>query len=347
MIGRWKDILPHIKSAVSILVIVAILWFVPSGYVLNMPGSAVDVAPMIVIDGEEATSGQGVMLTTVFTREANLAVALFGLLYPRAELRPRTVYLREGEDFDQYFERTRLMMLESQNVAKYVALREAGFEARIEGDGVEVVSLSQTSPSVGKLVPGDVVVAAGGVETIITDDLLAVVAQYSPGDELDLVFEREGQTQEITVVLMSADDDPQRALIGIGVVTNNPRYVFPRDIDIDAGAIGGPSAGLAFTLELIDRLLPDDPLPADVRVACTGTVNARAEVGSVGGVPLKVWAAQRAGADLFIVPRANYQDALDVGADIKVVPVDTVKDAVNAVREHSSEGAGAALGRVA
>lgn len=347
MMDRYKDALPHIKTALVILAIAAILWFVPSGYVLNMPGSAVDVAPMIVIEGEESSGERGVMLTTVVTREANLTLALFGLVYPQAELRPRTSYLREGEDFEQYFERTRQMMLESQNVAKFVALREAGFEARIDGDGVEVVSVSADSPSSGKLHPGDVVVAAGGVDTAITDDLLSVVAGHSPGDELGLILERQGQRHEVTVLLMRADDDSNRALIGIGVVTRNPRYVFPREIKIDAGAIGGPSAGLAFTLELIDRLLPEQSLLGDLRVACTGTVNSKGEVGSVGGVPLKVWAASRAGADLFLVPRANYQAALDAGAGIEIVPVDTIDDAVNSVRQHSPEGAGGAPLRVA
>lgn len=338
--GRCRAALPYIRRAVVVLGVAAIFWFVPSGYVLNMPGSAIDVAPMIIIEGEEYSGQQGVMLTTVFTREANLAVAMFGLAYPRAELRPRSLYLQEGEDFEEYFERTKQMMLESQNVAKYVALREVGLEARIDGDGVEVVSVTEDSPARGTLFPGDVIIAAGGVDTAITDDLLSVVASRSPGDRLELLFEREGQRHEAVVLLMAADDDPNRPLIGIGVVTRDPIYVFPRDIDIDAGTIGGPSAGLAFTLELIDRLLPERSLLSGLRVACTGTVNTRGEVGSVGGVAMKVWAASRAGADLFIVPRSNYSDALEAGADLEIVPVDTVEDAVEAVRGRSARRLG-------
>ncbi len=327
------------RTAAFLLVLVLLMWYVPSGYLMSMPGSALPVSPMVtVIDGEGAAGAGEVMLTTVYTQDASLGVALFGLVYPRAQLRPKDLYLREDEDFDDYLERTRQMMEESQNVAKYVAMNLLGMDAVIDGDGVEVVSVRPDAPASALLQVGDLILGAAGTQTRITDDLQSVVGGYAPGDVIELVIQRGDEIHNIEVTLMASPDDAERTLVGIGVITRNPHYHFPREVEIDAGSIGGPSAGLAFVLDLMNQLAPQLDLLGGLRVACTGTVDARGRVGRVGGVALKVWAAQRARADVFVVPRSNYQDALDAGADIKIVPVDTVDEAVDLLRQLAEQG---------
>lgn len=330
----------HGRSVALLIVLGFVMWYVPSGYLMSMPGSALPVSPMVTVVGEDAApAGAGeVMLTTVYTQDASLGVALFGLIYPRAQLRPKDLYLREDEDFDDYLERTRQMMEESQNVAKYVAMSLLGMDAAIDGDGVEVVSVRSDAPAAELLEVGDLVLGAAGSETRITDDLQSVVAGYDPGDVIELVIRRGDEIHNLEVTLMASPDDGGRTLVGIGVVTRNPHYRFPMEVEIDAGNIGGPSAGLAFVLDLMNQMAPELELLGGLRVACTGTVDARGRVGSVGGVALKVWAAQRARADVFVVPRSNYQDALDAGADIKIVPVDTVEEALDLLQQHVNLG---------
>ncbi len=336
--GRLKTLLVrHYRSVLFVLIVSAIFWYVPSGYVLTSPGSAVAVSPMITVEGEEVgahRTGES-MLITVYTREANLAVALYGMVHPRAELRPRTIYVEDDQDFEEYLQLSREMMRESQQIAVYTAMREAGLEVNVTGDGAEVASVRSDSPARDKIHPGDVILRAAGEVIQVTDDLLDVVGRYQAGDELELELERDGEMHQVRVSLMSSPDDPERSMIGIGVLTRDVQFEFPVDVQINAGAIGGPSAGLAFVLTLVDHLRPEwELLQRDI--ATTGSVNTRGEVGSVGGVGMKAWTASRAGAEVLLVPRENYQDALAPGTDIEVVPVDTVEEAIDFLREFSA-----------
>ncbi len=340
--GRLRNLLvENYRSIVIGAIIIAVLWYVPSGHILVSPGSAIAVSPMITVDGQAVgmhRPGES-MLTTVSTREANLAVALFGMMHPRAELRPRTMYVDEHEDFEEYLQRSREMMRESQQFAVYAAMREAGLDVSVTGDGAEVATVRTDSPARQKLEAGDVIRRADDEYIGVTDDLLDVVGRHEAGDELELLVQRDGEEFSVRVTLMSSPDEPDRALIGIGVVTRNVQFDFPLDVQIDAGAIGGPSAGLAFALTLVDHFRPEWEL-LNRRVATTGSVNTRGEVGSVGGVGMKVWTADRAGAEVFLVPGDNYEDAQVAGVDIEVVPVDTVREAIDFLREFSGSSSG-------
>ncbi|MFO7941941.1 MAG: S16 family serine protease [Bacillota bacterium] len=315
------------------------LWFIPTDYMISAPGSAQDVADMISVDGRhiDLDDGGSLMLTTVMSDEANVLLYVVGRLYPLAELNPKSSYLRSGEDFDEYRERTRQMMSESQQLAKYVAFDQLGYEVTFEGEGVLVVNVRSDSLARDILQPGDVIVSADGRATEITDHLLDIVGEHQPGDEIELEFLRgEGEGRErhrSRVTLIESPEEAGAAIIGIGVTTENPSFGFPRDVEIDAGKIGGPSAGLAFTLAVVDALTPEESLIDDLRLACTGTVNVRGEVGAVGGVHLKAHAARRAGADYFLVPEANYSDARRADVDLEIVPVENVEEALDFLRQ--------------
>jgi len=317
------------RFALLLLGLASFLYFMPTGFFLTLPGSAEDVAPMVNVEGQAGGGGGQVMLTTVRTQEANLALYLFGRVWPRAELRPRENFLAPGEDFEDYLDRTDEMMDESQAVAKLVALRQLGYEARMSGDGVEVLSVMEEAPSASLLQPEDIIVEAGGRPTPTVDALLSLLAEHQPGDEIRLVYQRDGELKRVDVQLMEHPSEPGRAIIGLGVATKNVSYQFPVDIDIDAGAIGGPSAGLAFTLEIIDRLTPESDLTGNRKVACTGTINAQGKVGRIGGVQMKVWAAEAAGADVFLVPPGNYEDAVGAASRMEVVRVGTIEEALS------------------
>ena len=312
------------------------LWLIPTDLMISVPGSATDTAGMVAVDGITSVPGGGrIMLTTVITREANALLYIVGGFYPRAELTPITSYLRPGEEFEDYLERTRQMMTESQELAKFAALDYLGYTVSFDGDGVLVVNIRVDSLAEDILEPGDIILEAGGQRTRITDDLLDIVGAHAPGDTLEVTFRREDDEAERTaaITLIESPDDPGSGIIGIGVTTANPSFVFPIEAEIDAGKIGGPSAGLAFTLTLIDLLTPEESLVGDLEVACSGTMNVRGEVGSVGGLRLKAYAAQRAGADYFMVPTANYDDAKAAAVEVEIVPVDTIDDAVRFLRE--------------
>ncbi|MFJ9115331.1 PDZ domain-containing protein [Streptomyces sp. NPDC102394] len=99
--------------------------------------------------------------------------------------------------------------------------------------------------------------------------------------------------------------------------------------------VGGPSAGLLFTLGIIDKLDGDGSggdLTGGRNVAGTGTIDADGKVGAVGGVALKTQAARRDGATVFLVPKDECSDAKsELPKGLRLIPVTTLKGAVDSL----------------
>jgi PDZ domain-containing protein len=128
------------------------------------------------------------------------------------------------------------------------------------------------------------------------------------------------------------DDDLPPAILGIEGEDAVELADFPVQVEIDSGAVGGPSAGLAFTLAVLDVLTEED-LTGGALVATTGTIDLAGRVGPVGGVTQKVIAARRAGVELFLVPSGEYEEAIEVAGDMRIERVDTLEQALAAL-EH-------------
>jgi PDZ domain-containing protein len=135
------------------------------------------------------------------------------------------------------------------------------------------------------------------------------------------------QAQREVDVKLSARDDGT-PLLGITQQTWKQEFHFPFGVDIDSGQIGGPSAGLAFTLAVLDVLTPGE-LTGGQRIAATGTIDPDGKIGPVGGVAQKTVAVKRSGATLFLVPSEEYGQAkARAGNGLRVEKVDTLDDAL-------------------
>ncbi|MGB9552912.1 MAG: S16 family serine protease, partial [bacterium] len=108
---------------------------------------------------------------------------------------------------------------------------------------------------------------------------------------------------------------------GVSLETPIPVEIIPQKI------VGGPSAGLMFALSLYNLLMPND-LTSGKLVAGTGTIDPEGKVGAIGGVEMKVRAAEKAGAEYFLSPEENYQEALKAASKIKVIKVKTIQEAI-------------------
>ncbi|WP_405531049.1 hypothetical protein OG592_24555 [Streptomyces avidinii] len=112
----------------------------------------------------------------------------------------------------------------------------------------------------------------------------------------------------------------------------------PKDVKVDLNLadVGGPSAGLLFSLGIVDKLDGDGSggdLTGGRTIAGTGTITADGQVGAVGGVALKTQAARRDGASVFLVPKAECADAQsELPEGLRLVPVTSLTDAVNSLR---------------
>jgi PDZ domain-containing protein len=238
------------------------------------------------------------------------------------------------------------MMRTSSQVAQYVALRALGYDdARIrDGDVVvsDFVCLEQNDVECTRFAPaedvldvGDTLLSADGAPLATVDDLVAQLAERRPGDIVEMEIDRPGAGQRtVQVELIASPEDPSRTIVGF-YPFDTATVELPFEITIDTGRIGGPSAGLAFTLTLIDELSAGN-LTGGADVAVTGEINLDGTVGPIGGLAQKVSAVRQVGVEYFIVPAAQgdeqLQRAREVAGDaVEIIPVETLDDALAAL----------------
>jgi len=267
---------------------------------------------------------------------------------------PAVEFLTEEEKFGfQTPQQRRTFGLESmrtsEQVAQYVALKAVGYDVTIvPGDVLisEMVCLVandegteclESSPSDEVLDPGDRLLEVDGAPLNNVDDLSAALADKQPGDLVEIRLDRpEVGELTVTVELTSSPDEPARTIVGF-LPFDTQRVELPFELDIDTGAIGGPSAGLAFTLTLIDELTPGE-LTGGRNIAVTGTIELDGTVGAIGGLRQKASAVAQAGVDVFLVPaaqgEADIERARRAGGDgLLIIPVATVDEALAALEE--------------
>jgi PDZ domain-containing protein len=204
----------------------------------------------------------------------------------------------------------------------------AGYPVDVN-DGLVIGAILPQSPAAGILQNGDIITGANGKTVTTQSDLSNQLQLITPGSIINLTIERNGQTVNLNVLTMQPAQANGPARIGIVVEQHNSGFTLPFPVQIiPKKIVGGPSAGLMFTLGVYD-LLTGQNLTGGRRIAGTGTIDLEGNVGGIGGVQQKVVAAERAGAQYFLVPLANYADAQAVTKNITVVEVNTAQGAIN------------------
>jgi len=316
-----------IKLLIVFLILGALSTFIPTGYVLISPGSAEDLRELVAVEGSRQDQGK-FFLVTVSQQQANIPMAIYGLLHPHIELQPLSHIIPQGMDRETYRQLMKEWMTESQLLAQVVALQRSGYQVEIESDGVVIVKLLPDSPSTNILEKDDIIVAVDGTPVYLADQVVSAVQSRKVGDEVTLTVIREGETLERTVKTGPHRDDPSLAALGILIRTLDWKPVLPLEIHMRTGDIGGPSAGVMFVLEIINQIKPQD-ITGGHLIAGTGTIDLNEKVGPIGGVYQKVIAAEKAGAEYFIVPRENYEEAREAARRVKLVPVTNLQEALN------------------
>ncbi len=298
-------------------------------YIAFYPGDTEPTGGRIEIEGAEVfVPDGGFAFVTVRSREP---LSPIELLVARLD---STVDVFDREEIlgdlssDERQTVNQQLMLGSQETAELVALEALGLDL-VTGSGAEIMAVVPDSAADGVLDEGETVVGIDGTEIDFGPDLARAVGDRSPGDGvvLSVVPAGGGEAEDRTVVLGDGGD---RALLGVQVGTRDLDIDEPPvDIEFEASGIGGPSAGLAWTLTIIDDLTPGE-LTGGGRVAVTGTIEITGDVGRIGGVRQKVAAARREGMEYFIVPADDADDALSAAGDeIEIVGVETLDDALD------------------
>ena len=291
----------------------------------------------IEIEGADSYEYDGNLYQlTVRRDEANYFTYVWAKIDRSVDLYSREVILPKGVTPQQLSEISIQNMKTSENVAIAVALDSLDFNIETQGDGVLVVGILEDSPVEGKLLKEDLIKSINNDEIKSTTEFIALLRTYEIGDIVTIGLTRNDKYITIQTKLIEHVDYKDEPMVGFLASTPNQRFVFPINVDIDTGNVGGPSAGLMMALNVYNSLTQDD-LTKGIKVAGTGTIEIDGSVGPVGGVKQKVIAAKKAGSSLILVPTANFDDAKPyIDEDTAIVAVNSFNQALDVISEYSS-----------
>jgi len=280
--------------------------------------------PIITIDGRAETLSAGQLrLTTVNVRDnLTLLDAMRGWFSGDSAVVPRELVYPPDKTEKQVDEENANSFKESQTSAETVALRKLGYPVL-----VTVTEATKGMPAESVLKPGDVITTVDGTAVTSSQKLRELIRAKPAGTSLQVGYTRDGVTAVAPIASAAAEDGSPR----LGVVIEH-RQPAPFDVKFDLDRIGGPSAGLMFTLGVIDKVDPVD-LTGGIRIAGTGTIDDEGNVGPIGGIPQKLRGAKRDGATVFLAPAANCAEAkANAVKGLPIVRVATVDDALAALQ---------------
>ena len=233
----------------------------------------------------------------------------------------------------QKIERDSRNEMESSKVTSTAAaLRYLGYDF----DEVYYVSdIRDYSDAIKKLKIGDVITDIDGKKINQIEEIRTSYTNKSIGDPLLITVERKdknGKVASVTtrVILVENLDIEEKERPAIGILVGTSAR-FPIDVDFNLPGVGGPSAGLIFAVGIVEKLTEED-LVRGRKIAGTGTISASGKVGGIGGIEEKMVGASRIGATIFIAPRENCPDIEHVPNGLKVIPVSTLSEAIEALR---------------
>lgn len=337
-------------ASIALVSLVCVGLLVPMPYVVMSPGltqntlGEYDGQPVISITGQRTypTSGQLDLTTVSVTSpeyEPRLPEVLAAWWSPDDVVLPRDIVYPPEQTVDEVKQENRDQMVGSQAAAIMVGLAQAGFDAT----DVTVSEVVERAPADGVLEKGDVIESVNGTRIDVTDDLITAVTDLEPGTDVSMGIVRDGEPRTVGLRTEPSPEDESESRVGIFLADV---YDPPFKVDIDLGqTIGGPSAGLMFSLAIYDLLTPGK-LTGGRYIAGTGTIDPSGLVGAIGGIEQKLVGAHANGATVFLVPAADCADAVgsDLADDIELIEVVTIDDAVEAL-EALASGDGASVPR--
>ena len=345
----------------STLMLIALLCagvLIPVPYAEMSPGPTVntlgdhDGEPVLQISGRKTYPATGHLnMTTVRVTgpdyTMNLVEAVYGWLNHDNAVVPHKTLYPEGQTAEQADQENAEEFSQSQESAKVAALNQLHVPVATQ---TVVGSVVKDKPADGRLHAGDVITAVDGTAVKANTDVAKLVTRHKPGEKVVFTVipakdaaaaEKKGKRpttgrKQISLTTEKADDG--RAIVGIQAGVD---HLFPFHIDVKLADVGGPSAGLMFSLGIVDKLTPGN-MTGGRFVAGTGTIDDKGKVGPIGGISMKTVGAREKGAEFFLTPKENCAAAAkDTPSGLRLVKVDTIGDAVKAmekIRNDDTEG---------
>jgi Lon-like protease len=308
--------------------VAAALFLVPSDKYIYLPDEAHPVAPIVKVEGEKPDDdGGGIHYLDVLVRKAVLAERIYPDLREGSELADPDDVLPPGVDDSTNRTINLRSMATSQETAAAVALRKLGYEVDAEPVGALVAAVGGDAPAVGKLKPSDIIVAIDDEDVRTLDDVRRIMVRVDPGDEVQLRVRDGKKLRRVAVRTVAHPRDAKRAIIGVVIRAAVRIGKLPIEVAIDAGNVGGPSAGLAFALDILEELGRE--VDRGYKVAVTGEIELDGTVGAIGGVEQKVIGARKSGMEVLLIPAGdNAREARRHAGSLRVIAVENLDQAL-------------------
>lgn len=308
------------------------LYLIPSDQYVLLPDRARPLAPLVEVNGEQPDrDGGGIYYVAVEVKKASILEKLFPGLHDGSTLVPASLILGPNENEKQHQRQEFQAMALSQKVGAAVALKALGYPVKLQSPGTVIEAVDPDGPAAGKLRAQDIVLSVDGRRTPSLTELREVIRTHRPGDTVELTVRRGEKTRRVEVKTIADPQDPSQPLIGVLTSCISQTFTkieLPIAVHIDLGRVGGPSAGLAFGLDIVEEL--GHNLDRGQKVAASGEICADGTVVPVGGLKQKTIGARRAGVDVFLVPAGeNTADARRYAGSMRVIPVHSFRQALH------------------
>jgi PDZ domain-containing protein len=318
-------------ALVPILVFGVLLAVVTVPFVSLGPGPTfdtlgeVDGKQVVAIEGTQTHPTTGHLnMTTVSQRDdLTLGEALTLWFSGQEQLVPRDLIFPPGKSRDDVDKANNADFKDSEDSAAYAALGYLKY-----APAVTVATVTDPGPSMGKLKAGDAIDAVNGTPVVNVEQFTGLLKNTRPAQVVTIDFRRKNEPAGVAQITLGTNKDRDYGFMGVAVL-DAPWAPF--SVDFNLANVGGPSAGLMFSLAVVDKLTTGD-LAGSMFVAGTGTISSEGKVGQIGGITHKMVAAQEAGATVFLVPAKNcFEATSDNPHGLRLVKVETLNQAVDAL----------------
>ncbi|WP_445489974.1 SepM family pheromone-processing serine protease [Niallia sp. 03133] len=328
----------HLKKIyIAIIGVLIILVFIPTPYYLNQPGSIEPLAEKVTVEDGHKTEKGSLNLTTIYSIKAsNPYIWLYGLVAPHTEVMKEEEV--RGDLTDEEYNALLLHMMDSSKQSAIISsFHEANKKVDFDYNGIFVSGVLPNSKAKSIISVGDIIHQVDGKSFNEAEQLIAYLKGKKAGEKVKVQYTHNKKTKTASVETIVVKKSTGQ--VGIGIAPEDNMSIQPSlDVNINSANIGGPSAGLMFSLEIYNQIIEGD-LTKGYKVAGTGTMDAKGNVGQIGGIRHKIVAAHKAGVDIFFYPEdinkedTNEKEIKDEvkkeGYDIKIVPVRTLREAID------------------
>jgi Lon-like protease len=318
-----------VAGVLALIGLVFALNFYQLPVVALSPGPMEDVLARLKVEGSPVYGSEGKLYLTSVGIDDNVRFyeALLDMANRDVQLVPRGRLYPEDQDSEEVDEENAQLMDHSKETATVVALREVGYD--IEPSGVRITQVVSGAPADGKLKAGDEILTADGRAVDSIEEVRKVITSHKPGERVDFRVKRDKDERTVSVEVQEVESEPR-----VGILLHDLFPDLPVKVTIETqNNIGGPSAGLMFTLSIIDKLTSED-LTGGRRIAGTGAIDLDGSVLPVGSVDEKLIAVHRFGVTTFLIPADNCDEVRGQVPDgVRLVKVAKLDDALRYLRD--------------